>query len=146
MKWLKKQYYYKRASYRRARRCLFPSPAEVEFIRIFGGKYKVLKHIRDPKTGFPLTIVFSLGKILKRELIKHEVRVGAMWIDFGALTNYFNRGIEIDGRAYHRDILKEQERDEYVAQFGWSLLHIEAGEVYRNPNFVQRKVLNYLAR
>jgi very-short-patch-repair endonuclease len=131
---------------RRFRRLIFPSPAELEFIRIFGGKYKSSKRIRDPKTGFPLTIVYSMGKILKRELIKREVRAGAMWIDFGALTNYFNRGIEIDGRAYHRDILKEQERDEYVAQYGWSLLHIEAGEVYRNPNFVQRKVLEFLAR
>lgn len=135
-----------RASYRRLRRVLFPSPAEVEFVRIFGGHYIQFNHIKDPRTSFPLTFITSLGTILERELIKREVRVGRYFVDFGAITPYYRRGIEIDGRPYHRDIVKEYERDQYCGRFGWHLFHLEAASVYREPQLVQRRVLEWLAK
>lgn len=103
-----------------------------------------LDWVRSPyNNDFPLAIVLSLGKIMKREKVKREVRVGKCFIDFG---NDIKRGIEIDGRDWHMDVLKEQERDEYVAQYGWHLLHIQAAEVYRTPDYVQRKVLAFLTK
>lgn len=111
-----------------------------------GGKCIIIDHIVDRRTGFPLTIVTNMGRILKRELIQREVRVGAMYIDFGIANRYYKRGIEIDGRDFHRDITVEQERDEYLAKYGWSVLHIQAADIYRQPMLVQRKVLNFLAR
>lgn len=142
---IKFRFYKWRAAYRKRRRLLFPSPAEVELIRIMGGRYITLSWITDPRTDFPLTIVLTLGTILKREMIRREVRVGAMYIDFGVETRWYRKGIEVDGRLFHMDIVKEQERDEYVRQYGWNLLHINAGEIYREPDRVQQKILKFLA-
>ena len=134
-----------RMQWRKRKRLFFPSPAEVEFIRIFGGKYITVGRVRDPRTGFPLTIITSLGSILRRELIKREVRVGRYFVDFGTLTRYYKKGIEVDGRNFHQDIVKEQTRDDYFRQFGWQLFHIQAASVFREPQIVQRKVLEFLA-
>lgn len=143
---LKFRIYKWRAAWRKRRRLLFPSPAEVELIRIMGGKYMTISWIRDPQgQHYPLTIVLTLGTILKREMIQREVRVGAMYIDFAVETPWYRKGIEVDGRLFHMDVVKEQERDEYVSQYGWRLLHINAGEIYREPDRVQQKILNFLA-
>lgn len=111
-----------------------------------GGNYKIVRQLRDPRTGFCFVYKTNLGTILSRELVQREVRVGAMYMDFAVTTNYYKRGIEIDGRAYHRDILKEQKRDAYVLQYGYELLHIEAIELTLKPQFVQRNVLNFLQK
>lgn len=126
---------------------LFISPAEIRFIRLMGGTVIVLDHIHAPYGNkFPLAVVVSLGRILKREHVKREVRVGKHFIDFGVEHKSFKRGIEIDGRNFHQDVLKELERDEYVGEYGWRLLHIQAADLYRNPNFVQRRVLEFLSK
>ena len=130
---------------RKNRRMVFPSPAEIEFLRIMGGRFIIVSWIVDPKTKFPLTIILDLGKILRRENIEREVRVGAMYIDFATVGLSYNRGIEVDGAAYHEDIVKEQDRDDYLAARGWSVLHIRADEIYRNPGRVQQRVMNFLS-
>lgn len=145
IKGIKYRLYKLRATWRKRRRLLFPSPAEVELIRIMGGRYITFSWIKDPQTSFPMTLVLDLGTALKRESIRREVRAGAMFIDFATVGLTYKKGIEVDGRAFHMDIVKEQERDEYVGQFGWHLLHINAGEIYREPNRVQRRILNFLA-
>jgi hypothetical protein len=136
------KYYILRSQVWRRQRLLFMSPAEIKFIHIMGGRVVTFDHIKAPRTGFPLAVVITMGRTLRRERIEREVRVGKCFIDFG---NDIKRGIEIDGRNFHMDIVKEQERDDYCAGYGWSLLHIQAGDLYRNPNQVQRDVLKYLS-
>jgi hypothetical protein len=142
---LKFRIYKARQAWRKRRRLLFPSPAEVELIRIMGGKYIVLGWVKDPRTGFPFTLIWDLGTILKREGIQREVRAGAMYLDFATVGLRYRRGIEVDGLLFHRDITIEQERDEYVAKYGYKLLHVQAAEIYREPARVQQRILNFLA-
>lgn len=137
--------YIKRASFRRRIRLLFPSPAEVRFVQLMGGRVLCVPFIKNPYTHFSLCWIMSLGKYLARENIRREVRAGAMFIDFGAVTPYYKKGIEIDGRNFHRDVLKERERDLYVADYGWQLLHVQADVLWREPSKVQRAVLAWLA-
>jgi hypothetical protein len=133
------------AAWRKRRRLLFPSPAEVQLIRIMGGKCIVVDHFQDPRSGFPLTIVTNLGRLFRRELVKREVRVGAMYIDFAVATPWYKKGIEVDGRDFHRDIVREVWRDGYLADYGWSVLHVPAASLYRDPWRVRQKVLTFLA-
>lgn len=124
-------------------RLLFPSPAEVKFIQVMGGRVLTLRSFKSTKTGFPLTLILSLGSILKAEMMRREVRIGKYYVDFG---NDINRGIEIDGDPYHMDILKQQKRDRYCAGFGWLLLHIRAVDLWRKPNEVRERVVGFLTK
>jgi very-short-patch-repair endonuclease len=142
---LKFELYKLRASWRKRKRLLFPSPAEAEFIRIMGGRRIIIDNIKDPKTGFPLCIVTKKGRILKGESLGREVRVGAMYIDFATVGLVYQKGIEIDGAAFHSDIVKEQDRDDYLKNYGWQILHIKAADVFYNQNSVRSKVANFLA-
>ena len=129
---------------RRLKRLLFTSPAETRFIRLMGGKVIVFEWIRLPYgQHFPLTIVLSMGRIMRREHVKREVPAGYYCIDFG---NDVGRGIEVDGREYHMDVIKEQKRDEALYGMGWRILHIRADELWRSPAVVQRKAIDYLCK
>jgi very-short-patch-repair endonuclease len=140
------RYYIVRAKYQRLRRLSFPSPAEVRFIEIHGGECKKVEWLKDPRTHFPLVWHTSMGKILKREYIQREVRVGSKFVDFGTQTPYYKKAIEIDGYWNHRDILKEMERDKYLASRGWQVLHVSAGSVFRSAMRTQQRTLEFLAR
>jgi hypothetical protein len=140
-----KIYYTKKKMWRRGR-VLFPSPAEVKFIRVMGGRTFSFSSVTSTKTGFPLTFIMSFGKTLRREYVQREVRVGAYYVDFAFVTRYDRKAIEIDGKAYHRDIVKEQQRDDYLMDRGWRVMHITASEVYTNPDAVQRRVIDFLSR
>ncbi len=93
--------------------------------------------------GFPLVIVLRRPRLFRREYVKREVRVGKYWVDFG---NDIKRAIEVDGKAYHMDIIKDQERDEYIQSLGWSVLRIRADELLREPERVRRRVISYLLK
>ncbi|MBS4040378.1 MAG: DUF559 domain-containing protein [Flavobacteriales bacterium] len=146
MSWLKikKKYYILRSQIGRRSRMLYISPAEVRFIRIMGGHVVTFYDDRHPRTKFPLAYVVSLGRFLKRHGYEREVRVGKSFVDFGDVER--RRGLEIDGRDWHMDVVKEMERDEYMRQFGWTLFHIQAADLWRNPDYVQRQVLQFMAR
>lgn len=126
-------------------RLLFPSPAETKFVQLMGGKAIVIDHIKHPKSGYPLTVFTTMGKTLRREFVQREVRAGAMYIDFAFVTKYGKKGIEIDGANFHRDIIKEQNRDDYLQARGWKILHIQAIDLYRQPDIVQRQVIRFLS-
>lgn len=126
----------------RTNRMIFMSPAEARFVRIMGGKVLTFDNIKSTKTGFPLTYVRSLGKWLKERGYEREVRVGSKFTDFGSFAQ--QRGIEIDGRNFHRDIVKEQERDDYFEDYGWILLHIQAADLWQSPDRVQRDVIKFI--
>lgn len=130
-----------RARARRLERLLFASPAEVQFIRIMGGKVFTCGCVKSTKTRFPLTLVLSMGPVLRAENVRREVRVGRYFLDF---ANEIRRAIEIDGAAYHTDILVEQQRDEYLGSYGWLVLHISAQHVFTNPIKVRRAAESWL--
>lgn len=120
-------------------RLLFPSPAELRFIELMGGKILRLP-IRNRK-GFSLVYIISIGKILREEKFKREVRCGAFYIDFG---NDIGRGLEIDGKKFHMDVVYEFERDIYLSERNWRVLHIKAADLWRQPSLVQRQVLSHI--
>jgi very-short-patch-repair endonuclease len=112
-----------------------------------GGRVLEIKWLRHYKTRYPLAFVVTLGRVLKRELCCREVRVGGRYVDFAFDDTYGRkRAIEIDGDAFHRDIVKEQDRDDYLAKYGWIVLHIPAVDLYRSPSLVQRRALKFLAK
>lgn len=150
------KYYKARAKWFRWNRLLFPSAAEVRFIEIMGGKILSFHGIKHPETKQPLRIVFSLGKALKNEKFEREVRAGRYWLDFG---NDILWCIEIDGKKYHRDVVKEQDRDDYLMGFchkrckdpcykhsnlGYRVKHIPAIRLWLEPAVVQSEVLRFL--
>lgn len=91
--------------------------------------------------GMPFAVVLSKGKFLRNEKIKREVRVGRYYLDFGNDLYY---GLEIDGAAYHTDVVAAFERDSYIYQRGWRVMHIPALWVWTNPNKVQRMTMGFL--
>lgn len=140
---IQSKYYATRSNYWRLKRLLFPSPAELRFINIMGGKFITIPFIKGGDQRYPFVIVISLGKLLKSENYSREVRVGKFYIDF---ANDIGRGIEIDGRQYHLDVVYEFERDSYIYQRGWRLMRIPAGSLWREPDKVQRDVMLFLTR
>lgn len=138
--------WYARKRMWRRTRVLFPSPAELQFVRVMGGRVITFKYIRHIETKFPLAFIVSMGKTLRREYVRREVRVGAMFVDFAFVTQYDCKAIEIDSKRWHRDIVREQERDEYLHARGWRVLHIQAVDIYANPDLVQRRVIDFLSR
>ena len=108
-----------------------------------GGHCLRIPFIKDPRTGFCLSYIITMGKYLNTELVKREVRVGKLWVDFG---NDICRGIEIDGQEYHGDIIKQQERDDYFNDFGWQVLHIKAIDLWQQPEKTKHKVIAFLTQ
>ena len=123
----------------------YPSPAELKFIEIMGGRVYTIGFLKHPKTKFPRAIIF-MGSYLNSEFIEREFRVGAMYIDFAFVTPWYKKGIEIDGKNFHRDIVREQNRDDYLASYGWSIMHIVAEDLYRQPAKVRARVEKFLAK
>jgi very-short-patch-repair endonuclease len=105
-----------------------------------GGKVWQSKFIKWPG-GFPLAIVLSKGKFLREEKVRREVRVGKYFLDFGNDLYY---GLEVDGAAYHQDVVAAFDRDSYLYMRGWKVLHIPAIWLWNNPNKVQQQVLGFL--
>lgn len=134
-------YYRWRGRLGRWHRLLFISPAEARLINLMGGRVYMSRRIVN-KNGFGLTFVLSLGKTLRHEKIKREVRVGKCYVDFGAMD--IGRGLEVDGKDYHRDVVAEFDRDSYLYQRNWRIMHIEASQLWRDPDKVQRDVLKFL--
>ena len=131
-------------AYRRLERILFPSPAEVAFVRLMRGRAYTVPFIKHSRTGFPLTFL-SLGKLLRGELIEREVRIGRMYADFATPRASYRKCIEIDGRQYH-DIVYDQEKDDYLAARGWQVLRIPARQIYKKPREVYVATLRFLKR
>lgn len=135
--------------WRRLRRMWFPSPAEAQFVRVMRGHVLTVPFIKSRRTGFPLAIVWR-GKILKGELIEREVWVGGSsggrryCLDFATRDAAYRKALEIDGSDWHRDVLREQERDEYLRAHGWQVMHIKARRLWREPRVVYVETLRHL--
>lgn len=130
-----------RSNARRNLRILFPSPAEMRLVELMGGKVFRIKHVRHYRTKFPLAFIYKQAPVFKAEQIHREYRVGKYFIDY---ANDIGRGVEVQGADYHRDVVKEFDRESYLYQRGWRILYIEATELYRQPDKVQQRVLAFL--
>jgi very-short-patch-repair endonuclease len=128
--------------WRRTNRVLFPSPAEVKFVRIMKGHVLTIPFIKSKRTGFCLTIVWR-GRILKRELVHREVPAGPFFIDYAVVTPFYKRGIELHGFSAHIDIVADQERDEYLKAHGWQMRYVTAKHL-REPKRVFAETLKFL--
>lgn len=125
------------------------SPAEARFVRLMGGKVSTFGRVKDRSTHFPLTMVWSLGKILKSEGFKREVRYGRYFVDF---ANDLNRIIEIDGSPYHMDVVADMKRDEYIKDLcrKWDIsreakiLRIPAHKIKLDAENTHAKVLKFI--
>lgn len=119
-----------RAEVRRRKRLWFMSPAEAQLVRIVGGKVITIDLLREPRNGFPLTFVWTMGELFKRERMRREVRVGGLYADF---ANDIGRVIECDSIRWHSDVLTEQRRDDYFWEHGQHIvLHLSGYELF-NP-------------
>lgn len=132
-----------RGRIRRVRRLIYMSPAEARFVQLMGGKVITFEKLKPPGLQFPPVLVWSLGRHLKDEHFKREVRIGKYFVDFG---NDVGRVIEIDGDAYHMDVLADLERDGYLQERGQTIMRIPAHRIYRDGNRVQRDVLKFIYR
>ncbi len=125
------------------------SSAEVRFIQLMGGKVFTIHRIKHPQTRRPLRIVWTLGKTLGRENFKREVRYGVYWVDF---ANDLNRIIEIDGAAYHQDVVADMDRDIYIRQHCYRnardrearIMRIPAYKMNLQADIVQQNVLQFI--
>jgi very-short-patch-repair endonuclease len=120
---------------------LFPSPAEMALVELLGGWVVTIPFIINLRTRFSLAFVVRMPRIFREEHVEREVRVGSKYIDFG---NDIKRGIEVQS-SYHFDVLKDQERLEYLMDRGWRILYIHATEIKRRPDVVRKKVLAFLS-
>jgi hypothetical protein len=130
--------------WRRVSRLLYPSPAEVRFIRLMKGRVLIIPFVRSGRSKFPLAIALSMG-YLKRELVEREIWVnGRYCLDFATPRSRVLKAIEIDGRDWHRDVVREQQRDEYLRSQGWQVLHVKAIDLWRKPREVYVTVNRFL--
>lgn len=113
----------------------------MRFIEIMGGRVLTIGKLKSRRTGFPMTFVLSMGKVLKDEQFRREVRVGKYYIDFG---NDVCWGIEIDGKKWHMDVVADFERESYLYQRGWRIKRIDAVKLWNQPDQVQREILQFL--
>ncbi len=136
------RYYRARSRYWQYKRLIFPSPAEVRFVEIMGGR--VWRWRR-------LALVVSLGRHLRGGNFRREVRYGRYYVDFANDLNYI---IEIDGAKYHQDVVADMEREIYITDHCWKyapahgrqarILRVKAYHVYNNSRKVQDDVLNFM--
>lgn len=118
------------------------SSAEARFVELMGGHIYRLRFIKHPRTGFPLTVYWRMGKVLGHEKFKREVRIGKYFVDFG---NDIGWVIEVDGKQWHMDILADLAREGYIMERGFEhWLRVPAHRLWREPSRVQRDVLKFL--
>jgi very-short-patch-repair endonuclease len=144
------RYYRLRSNYWRWQRLLFPSPAEIRFMKLLGAKVFTLPWLKLSKTGFCFTLVLSRGSQLRQAGMKRELRIGRCYVDFG---NSLNWVIEIDGTPWHRDVVADFEREVYLQEFVRSqsrgredvrIMRIPAARIWNNPRLVRHDVTRFL--
>lgn len=117
-------------------------------MRLMGAKLFTLGWLKSTPQGFPLTLVLSRGKILRRAKIKREVRIGRCWTDF---ANDLYWCIEIDGSPWHQDVVADFDREVYMKEYllrqhkDMRILRIPAPRLWHDSAGVQRDVLKFLA-
>lgn len=82
--------------------------------------------------------------------MRREYRIGKCYADFGNDINWI---IEIDGTAFHRDVVADFDREVYMREFirarsrgleDLRIMRIGAPRVYNDSARLQRDVLKFL--
>lgn len=119
-------------------RLLWPSWAEVRFMRLMGCWVIPMPFLKHPTTGQTAYYVIMRG-IMKREHMQREVMARGYCLDFG---NDIGRGIEIDGGRH--DVVADYERDQHLAKDGWIVHRIPVDRLKRSPSRVRREAIDFL--
>lgn len=115
-------------------------------MRLMGARVLTLELIKF-NSNFPASIVISRGKILRKANMRRDVRYGRYYVDF---ANDLNWVIEVDGAAYHVDVVADFDREVYIknflsrSPFGMRLLRVPAYRIINNPAQVRADVLKFL--
>lgn len=121
-------------------------------MELMGARTIKIKFLRDSSTGYPLILVWSRGTTLRQHKMKRELRIGRCYVDFG---NDLNWVIEIDGSAYHQDVVADFDREAYMREFirqrsrnlqDLRLLRIPAARLWNDAPRVQQQVIKFLVQ
>ena len=141
-------YYFRwRSKYWRVKRLLFPSPADVLFMKLLGARLIKLPILSKPNR-FNLIIVLSRGKILRHAKMHREVRYGKYFVDW---SNDLNWIIEIDGASYHLDIVADFDREVAIREMcryrhqDARFLRIKAARLWNDKAKTQRDIVKFLS-
>lgn len=116
---------------------LFPRPAEVQLIQNLGGTVLVIGSIRNG--GRPLTLILSLGRLLRSEGFKlRDVDGTSMFI------NDIGMGLAIQPDGYSRDIVKEIEFDEQLKNQSLHVKWIPQQWLDKRPKAVRQMVASFI--
>lgn len=69
---------------------------------------------------------------------KREYRVGRYVVDLACPKKKI--ALEADGARYHQDVVREHERDEYLAARGWTVRHLPYRRIKDHPALVRREI------
>lgn len=54
-------------------------------------------------------------------------------------------GIEVDGREFHQDVIKDDERQRYLEERGWTIIRIEGNKTTKGrDDFFTEEIIEYL--
>lgn len=112
-------------------------------MRLMGAKIITVDKLKGPGLHFPIAIVISRGKLLRQHKIQREVRCGKHYVDF---ANDIGWALEVDGKQYHLDVVADFDRDAYLLERGWRVLHVQAARIWNDPAGTKAIVLKYLSR
>ena len=71
-------------------------------------------------------------------------KIGSKWVDFAIIEK--RKVVEADGERWHRDKKKEQERDLYLAQCGWDVLHLTGSEIVSKTDECRERIFEFVAQ
>jgi very-short-patch-repair endonuclease len=117
----------------------YTSPDEIRLEQILGGTTITFGRFRDKQTGYPLSFVMTRGRLLRSERFRR-----AVLDDKGVLANDVRMAIGIRGPEYEHDVLNAMERDEWLAEQGWTLRWIPRSWLYTNPDKVRAIVHQFI--
>lgn len=143
---LRRRFHYWLNNTRRNLRYWFPSPAEMKFVELMGGRVLRIRRLTGIGNHYPFAFVWWRGRFLRHEYMKREVRIGGMYADFVFETPHYRKCVEIDGREYHTNVVREQNRDDYLTARGYKVMHIWAEDLWHKPTDVARRVKVFLAQ
>lgn len=117
----------------------YQSPDQIRLEQILGATTITFGRFRDKQTGYPLSFVLTPGLLLKSEKFRRTVLD-----DRGVLANDVKLAIAIQGPEYEHDVVYAYERDQYLAEQGWTIKLIPRSWLYNDPAKVRRTISQFI--
>lgn len=119
---------------------LYRRPEQVRLLHILGATTLTLGFVRHKNTNFPLTIILSRGRLLRREHFKAISNNSTI-----LLANDIRWAIALQGRNYENDVVSAYEYDEKLKEMGWVVRYIPERWLWQNPFKVRAEVTRFLS-